>query len=159
MELYNLHVKNIKGESIQLSNYKGKVLLIVNTASKCGLTPQFEQLEQIYTELNTGGFEIFGFPCNQFKEQDSGSNEEIVSFCQLNYGVTFPMFAKIDVNGPNEDPLYTYLKSQKKGIFSSKIKWNFTKFLVNQEGYVVKRYSPQTTPLKIKKDIIDLLSK
>lgn len=158
MSLYDFFARNMYGEEISMKEYKGKVVLVVNTASKCGLTPQFKDLEELYKEYNSKGFEILGFPCNQFANQDSGSNEEINQFCQLNYGVTFSMFEKIDVKGVNTHPLYEYLKNQAKGIFSKEIKWNFTKFLIDSNGRVVKRYAPTTSPSKIKKDIEKLLS-
>lgn len=158
MEIYDISVKDINGENVSLEIYRGKVLLIVNTASKCGFTKQFDGLEELYEKYKDEGFEVLGFPCNQFKEQDPGSNSEIMNFCKLNFGVTFPMFEKIDVNGENESPLYSYLKEQKSGMFGSKIKWNFTKFLVDREGNVIKRFSPQTTPKSIEKDIEELLA-
>lgn len=152
--LYQQTVTNINGEPVSLSQYQDKVLLIVNTASKCGLTPQFEGLEKLYQEHHKQGLEILGFPCNQFANQDPGSEEEIASFCMKNYGVSFPMFAKIDVNGKNTHPLFTYLKSEAKGIAGSQsIKWNFTKFLVGRDGTVIKRFAPKDTPEKIAKDI------
>jgi glutathione peroxidase len=134
------------------------VLLVVNTASKCGFTSQFTGLEVLYTELHEKGLDILGFPCNQFLQQDPGSDSEISEFCSLNYGVTFPMFSKIEVNGDNTHPLYTYLKTEAKGLLGSeKIKWNFTKFLVNREGEVIKRYAPNTEPKDIAADIKALL--
>lgn len=157
MKFYNFSARKMNGQEVNMNEYKDKVVLIVNTASKCGLTPQFKELETMYKEYNSRGLEILGFPCNQFANQDSGSNEEIHEFCQLNYGVTFTMFEKIDVNGENEHPLYKYLKNQTKSIFGTKIKWNFTKFLVDRNGNVVKRYAPTVSPLKIKVDIEDLL--
>ncbi|MDK0636591.1 glutathione peroxidase [Clostridium perfringens] len=158
MEIYDISVKDINGENVSLERYRGKVLLIVNTASKCGFTKQFDGLEELYEKYKDEGFEVLGFPCNQFKEQDPGSNSEIMNFCKLNFGVTFPMFEKIDVNGENGSLLYSYLKEQKSGMFGSKIKWNFTKFLVDREGNVIKRFSPQTTPKSIEKDIEELLA-
>ncbi|WP_455537762.1 glutathione peroxidase [Terrisporobacter sp.] len=157
MKFYDFSATKMNGQEVRMEEYKGKVVLVVNTASKCGLTPQFKDLEQIYQEYKDRGLEILGFPCNQFANQDSGSNEEIHEFCQLNYGVTFTMFEKIDVNGENEHPLYKYLKSQAKGIMGNKIKWNFTKFLIDRDGNVIKRYAPTVSPLKIKKDIEALL--
>lgn len=130
----------------------------MNTASKCGLTPQFEELEQLYKEYKEKGLEILGFPCNQFANQDPGTNEEVHQFCQLNYGVTFTMFEKIDVNGDNAHPLYKFLTSQAKGVLNSRIKWNFTKFLIDTEGNVVKRYAPTVLPSKIKDDIKKLFN-
>lgn len=158
-EFYSYSVKDSKNEDVQLSNYEGKVLVVVNTASKCGFTGQYEQLQQLYDQYNKQGLEIIAFPCNQFGEQEKGSNEEIHEFCQLNYGLSFPVYSKIEVNGPNEAPLYTYLKSQKKGLIGKNIKWNFTKFIIDRKGTVVKRFGPQINPLKMTKDIEKLLSK
>lgn len=157
MKFYNFSARKMNGQEVNMNEYKDKVVLIVNTASKCGLTPQFKELETMYKEYNSRGLEILGFPCNQFANQDSGNNEEIHEFCKLNYGVTFTMFEKIDVNGENAHPLYKYLKNQTKSIFGTKIKWNFTKFLVDRNGNVVKRYAPTVSPLKIKGDIEKLL--
>ena len=157
MGFYDFSAKKINGEEIKMDIFKGKVVLIVNTASKCGLTPQFKDLEELYTTYRDDGFEILGFPCNQFANQESGSDKEIQEFCSLNYGVTFTMFAKIDVNGQQEHPLYKFLKEEKKGFLNSKIKWNFTKFLINREGKVVKRYAPTVKPEKIEADIRKLL--
>ncbi|MGJ7911671.1 glutathione peroxidase [Neobacillus sp. LXY-1] len=153
MNFYDFSAKRINGEEVSMKQYEGKVVLVVNTASKCGLTPQFKELEELYQQYKDRGLEILGFPCNQFANQDSGSNDEIEQFCQLNYGVTFTMFEKIDVNGHNAHPLYKYLKSQTKSILGKDIKWNFTKFLIDAEGNVIKRFSPTTVPLKMKKDI------
>ena len=156
--IYDFEVNTISGKKVPLADYKGKVLLIVNTASKCGFTPQFTGLEALYTELHEEGLDILGFPCNQFLKQDPGSDTEISEFCSLNYGVTFPMFSKIEVNGDNTHPLYKHLKAEAKGLLGSeKIKWNFTKFLVNREGEVVKRYAPNTEPKDIAADIKALL--
>jgi len=135
------------------------VLLIVNTATGCGFTPQYEGLEMLYKKYKDKGFEILDFPCNQFANQAPGTDAEIVSFCQLKYNVSFKQFSKIEVNGENESPLYTYLKSEKKGFLGNNIKWNFTKFLVNKEGQVVERYAPTTTPEAIEDRIIELLTK
>lgn len=157
MGLYDYQVKNMDGNDISLSNYKGKVLLIVNTATGCGFTPQYNGLQELYEKYRSKGFEILDFPCNQFGNQAPGSEEEIQEFCQLRYRITFPQFAKIDVNGENEEPLYTFLKTQQGGLMGTKIKWNFTKFLVNRKGAVVKRYAPATTPRSIEKDIQKLL--
>ncbi|MBM7869039.1 glutathione peroxidase [Clostridium pascui] len=157
MSFYDFSAKGIDGKEVNMNNYKGKVVLIVNTASKCGLTPQFKGLEELYQEYKDSGLEILGFPCNQFANQDSGSNEEIHEFCQLNYGVTFKMFEKIDVNGENAHPLYQYLKNESKGVFSKEIKWNFTKFLIDSNGKIIKRYAPTTSPLKLKSGIEKLL--
>ena len=157
--IYQFEAELLEGEVKQLADYKGKVLLIVNTASKCGFTPQFAGLEKLYEKYKDQGLEILGFPCNQFGGQDPGTNKEIGSFCQRNYGVSFPMFAKVDVNGPTAHPLYQYLTTEAKGILGSQsIKWNFTKFLINQKGQVVKRYAPIVKPEKIAKDIQRLLA-
>ncbi|WP_343346352.1 glutathione peroxidase [Terrisporobacter petrolearius] len=157
MEFYDFKANKMNGQEVSMSDYKGKVVLVVNTASKCGLTPQFEGLEALYKEYKDQGLEILGFPCNQFANQEKGSNEEIHEFCQLNYGVSFTMFEKIDVNGKNAHPLYKYLKNEAKGLLSKEIKWNFTKFLIDSEGNIVKRYAPTVEPLKIKDDIENLL--
>lgn len=157
MNFYDFSAKKINGQDVNMNEYKGKVVLVVNTASNWGLTPQFSQLEELYKTYKNNGFEILGFPCNQFKNQDPGNNNEIHNFCQLNYGVTFNMFEKIDVNGENAHPLYKFLKSETKGFLNDEIKWNFTKFLVNNEGKVIRRYAPTTTPMKIKSDIERLL--
>ncbi len=158
MSIYQFSASNISGQEVSLSDYQGKVILIVNTASKCGFTPQFEGLETLYKELVDDGLVVLGFPCNQFGGQDPGSNGEIEEFCQLNYGVSFPMFSKIDVNGDDAHPLFVYLKENAKGVLGSKaIKWNFTKFLVNKEGEVVKRYGSKDKPSSIAKDIKSLL--
>ncbi|HAX9673752.1 TPA: glutathione peroxidase [Staphylococcus pseudintermedius] len=157
MHLYDIEVPKIDGSTYPLSQYKGDVLLIVNTASECGLTPQFEGLQKLYDTYRDKGFTILGFPSNQFGKQEPGIGKEAATNCQLNYGVTFPMHEKIEVNGDNAHPLYNYLKSQKSGIFGDKIKWNFTKFLVDRDGQVVKRFSPQKTPEHLKQDIEHLL--
>ena len=157
--IYDFQAEMLEGEQKNFSEYQGKVLLIVNTASQCGLTPQFEGLEQLYQDYQSKGLIILGFPCNQFAHQDPLTNEEIGGFCQRNYGVSFPMFAKVDVNGSTAHPLYQYLTAEAKGILGSqKIKWNFTKFLINQEGKVIKRYAPLIKPEKIAKDVQKLLS-
>lgn len=153
MSVYDYSATTIQGEEKPLSNYKGKVLLIVNTASQCGFTPQFGGLQSLYDEYNDDGLEVLGFPCNQFGGQDPGSDEDISSHCQINYGVKFQMFSKIDVKGENTHPLFKYLKSEAKGILSEAIKWNFTKFLVDRDGEVIGRYAPQTKPESLKKDI------
>jgi glutathione peroxidase len=146
------------GEEMPLEDYRGKVLLVVNTASKCGFTPQFAGLEEMYEKYREHGLEILGFPCNQFGKQDPGSNDEITEFCQLNYGVSFPMLAKIEVNGRSADPLYKHLKKAAPGALGTRgIKWNFTKFLINRDGEVLKRFSPATTPAQIEKEIKQLL--
>lgn len=157
MEIYDFKVLDSKGNEVSLSQYKGKVLLIVNTATGCGFTPQYEGLEKLYEEYRDKGFEILDFPCNQFGRQAPGSDSEIQEFCTLRYHTTFPRFKKINVNGKDEIPLYKWLKEQKGGIFGSAIKWNFTKFLVDREGKVVTRYSPTTPPSKIEKRISELL--
>ena len=157
MKFYDFKAKKINGQEVEMKDYEGKVVLIVNTASKCGFTPQFAELENLYKEYKDSGLEILGFPCNQFAKQDSGSNEEIHSICQLNYGVSFNMFEKIEVNGKNAHPLYRFLKDQQGGIMGSDIKWNFTKFLIDRDGNVVKRYAPIVKPSKIESDIKDLL--
>ncbi|MGB7418392.1 MAG: glutathione peroxidase [Erythrobacter sp.] len=147
-----------RGEKLDLSEKKGSVLLIVNTASKCGFTPQYDGLERLYQNYQQRGLEILAFPCNQFGAQEPGDADEIAGFCKRNYGVSFPLMEKIDVNGPKAAPLYAWLKSEKKGLMgSTSIKWNFTKFLINREGEVVKRYGPQDTPASIGKDIEKLL--
>jgi glutathione peroxidase len=156
--IYDFTVKDIHGKSVKLDKYKGKPLLIVNTASKCGFTPQYKGLEALYEKLHGKGLEILGFPCNQFGEQEPGSEAEIEQFCELNYGVTFPMFSKIDVNGDKAAPLYKYLKKEKPGLMGSEaIKWNFTKFLVDRNGKVLERYAPNTEPAAIAGDIEKLL--
>lgn len=146
---YNFTAKSLQGKDVSMEIYKEKTILIVNTASKCGLTPQFEGLEKLYQQYKDKNFVILGFPCNQFANQEPGDEKSISEGCVLNYGVTFPMFEKIDVNGENTHPIYQYLKKEKKGWFGSKIKWNFTKFLVDKNGKVIKRFSPTTTPEKI----------
>jgi len=156
-ELYNINVLDNKGETVSLSEYKGKVLLIVNTATGCGFTPQYKGLEEMYREYKDKGFEILDFPCNQFAGQAPGDDKAINEFCTLKYDTTFRRFKKIDVNGKNEDPLYTYLKSQKGGVFGRKIKWNFSKFLVDREGNVVERFSPTAKPEKIKDKVAKYL--
>ena len=157
MSIYDFVMKDVDGNQVSLADYKGKVLLIVNTATGCGFTPQYEGLEKLYQQYKDQGFEILDFPCNQFGNQASGTEKEIVSFCQLNYNVTFKQFAKIEVNGANEAPLYTYLKKQKGGLLGSAIKWNFTKFLVDREGNVVDRFGSVETPEKLEKSIKALL--
>ncbi|TLS36594.1 glutathione peroxidase [Pseudalkalibacillus caeni] len=157
MSVYDYSAKKILGEEKPLSDYEGKVLVIVNTASKCGFTPQMDGLQELYDKYNDKGLEILSFPCNQFGKQDPGSNEEIQEFCSLNYGVSFPMFAKVDVNGEDAHPLFQYLTKESPGILSEKIKWNFTKFLVNREGEVVKRFAPMTAPEKMEEEIQKLL--
>ena len=152
--VYDFEALQINGKSVSLSDYKGKVMLIVNTASACGFTPQFAGLEALHKTYAREGLAVLGFPCNQFGAQDAGSNDEIAEFCQLNYGVSFPMMAKIDVNGANANPLYRWLSAEAPGLLGSKsIKWNFTKFLVDKEGHVLKRYAPTDTPASLALDI------
>lgn len=152
--IYDFEALQMNGQSVPLSQYRGKVLLIVNTASACGFTPQFGGLEELHKEYANQGLVVLGFPCNQFGSQDPGSNDEIASFCQLNYGVSFPMMAKIDVNGANASPLYKWLSAEAPGLLGSKaIKWNFTKFLVGKDGKVIRRYAPQDAPRKLAGDI------
>lgn len=159
MEIYQHNVTLNNGEQTSLEQYKGKVLLIVNTASKCGFTPQYEGLEALYKKHNGAGFEILGFPCDQFGHQEPGSDDDIAQFCSLNFGVTFPLFKKTEVNGPNANPLFVELKNKAPGLLGSKrIKWNFTKFLVNAEGKVLKRYAPTAKPADIEADILKLLN-
>jgi glutathione peroxidase len=157
MSVYEFKAETINGKEISLSEYEGKVLLIVNTASKCGFTSQLEGLQKLYDTYNQQGLEILGFPCNQFNSQDPGSNEEIAEFCQLNYGVTFPMFSKVDVKGKNAHPLFSYLTEEAKGLLTKQIKWNFTKFLVGKDGQVIDRFAPQTKPEELEKAIQDAL--
>jgi len=160
MSIYDFNVKNIDGKSISMSEYKGKVLLIVNVASKCGFTPQYEGLEKLYDEHKNDSFMVLGFPSNQFMSQEPGSNKEIKFFCQKTYEVEFDMFAKVDVNGDNTEPLYKFLKKEKGGfLWMDSIKWNFTKFLVDKEGNVIKRYGSSTKPAEINEDIKKLLNK
>jgi glutathione peroxidase len=150
---YELEVQKLTGEATPLEDYRGKVLLVVNTASKCGLTPQFTGLQELHESYAEQGLSVLGFPCNQFADQEPGDAEQIGEFCQSNYGVTFPMFDKVDVNGPQAHPLFAWLKSQKGGMLGSSIKWNFTKFLVGRDGRVIKRYGPKTEPRAIAADI------
>jgi len=157
-ELYDINVKDNNLNDVEMSEYKGKILLIVNVASKCGFTPQYKDLESLYKKYKDQGLEVLGFPCNQFGAQEPGSNEEIQSFCQLNYNVTFKLFDKIDVNGPKTSPLFKHLKNQSPGILGTEgIKWNFTKFLVNKDGEVVKRFSPKDTEAVIEAQLVKSL--
>lgn len=152
--VYDFDALQINGKSVPLSKFKGQVMLIVNTASACGFTPQFAGLEELHQSYGKKGLAVLGFPCNQFGAQDAGSNGEIAEFCQLNYGVSFPMMAKIDVNGPQAHPLYQWLAAEAPGLLGSKaIKWNFTKFLVGKDGRVLKRYAPTDTPASMARDI------
>jgi len=148
---YSFKAISLKGDEVGMDTYKGKTILVVNTASKCGLTPQFEGLENLYRKYSEKGLVILGFPCNQFANQEPGDEKSIAEGCVVNYGVTFPMFSKIDVNGDNAHPIYKYLKKELKGTFGSSIKWNFTKFLIDKNGRPVKRFSPRTKPEKIDK--------
>jgi len=152
--VYDFSAKSIDGKNRKLSDYEGKVLLVVNTASKCGFTPQYKGLEEVYKKYKDKGFSVLGFPSNQFGEQEPGPDSEIAEFCEMNFGVTFPLFSKVDVNGEQAHPLYKYLTSEKKGLLGSEaIKWNFTKFLVGKDGKVIDRYAPTTKPQDIERDI------
>ncbi|MEJ6021243.1 glutathione peroxidase [Ramlibacter sp. PS4R-6] len=152
--IYDFEAQQIDGKTVPLSKFKGKPMLIVNTASACGYTPQFAGLEELHKAYGGKGLVVLGFPCNQFGSQDPGSNEEISSFCQVNYGVSFPMMAKIDVNGSGAHPLYQWLTKEAPGVLgTTSIKWNFTKFLVGKDGEVIKRFGPQDEPKSLKKDI------
>ena len=157
MTIYDFKVKDNKGNIVELNQFKDKVLLIVNTATGCGFTPQYDGLQNLYEKYKDKGFEILDFPCNQFGNQAPGTEEEIASFCYARFGITFKQFAKIDVNGKNSEPLYKFLKSQKGGLLGNDVKWNFTKFLVDKNGKVVKRFSSTITPEKIEKYIEGLL--
>jgi glutathione peroxidase len=157
--IYDFTVEDADGKSVSLLQYKGKVLLIVNVASKCGFTPQYEGLQKLYSEFHDKGFEILGFPCNQFAGQEKGTNEEIQQFCKMNYGVTFQVFSKINVNGKDSHPLYKYLRSQEGTRLGSQIKWNFTKFLFGQDGTFVKRFEPNFTPEQLSPIVEGLLRK
>ncbi len=157
MGLYNIQVKDMKRADFSLKAFEGKVLLIVNTATGCGFTPQYDGLEKLYLKYKAKGFEVLDFPCNQFAGQAPEEIEAIDSFCTLKYNTTFPRFAKIEVNGANESPLYTFLKKEKSGLLGESIKWNFTKFLINRKGEVVKRYASSVVPADIAKDIEKLL--
>lgn len=155
--VYDFKVKKTNGEDLSLKEYEGKPLIIVNTASKCGLTPQFKGLQELYEKYNDKDLEILGFPCDQFNNQEYDNIEKTTQFCQVNYGVKFPIFAKIDVNGTNAEPLFTFLKKQKSGLLSKRIKWNFTKFLVDRHGQVVERYGPTIQPSRMEADLAKLL--
>ncbi|NTV89708.1 MAG: glutathione peroxidase [Clostridiales bacterium] len=158
MKIYDFTVKDMDGNPVSMKEYEGKVLLIVNTATGCGFTPQYEGLEKLYADHRDKGFEILDFPCNQFANQAPGTEKEIKHFCEAQFGTEFKMFAKINVNGENEEPLYTFLKKEKGGFLNSNIKWNFTKFLVDRKGNVVKRFSPAEKPEDIENDIIEQLN-
>jgi glutathione peroxidase len=150
---YQFTARSLQGKEISMETYKGKVVLVVNTASKCGLTPQYEGLENLYEKYKDQGLVILGFPCNQFGNQEPGTEKEISEGCLINYGVSFPMFSKTEVNGENAHPIYKYLKNRLPGIFGKNIKWNFAKFLIDRNGIPVKRFSPTTIPEKLVKDI------
>ncbi|MCH2477785.1 MAG: glutathione peroxidase [Gammaproteobacteria bacterium] len=156
--IYDFDCKNAQGDTVSLSDYKNKVLLIVNTASKCGFTPQYEGLNNLHLKYSDEDFSVLGFPCNQFGKQEPGTNQEIQEFCSINFQIKFPVFGKIDVKGPSADPLYQHLTEEKPGLLGSKnIKWNFTKFLVDQNGNVIARFAPKTKPEDIEKEINALL--
>ena len=156
--IYDFSVTDISGKPVKLDRYKGRAVLIVNTSSKCGYTPQYKGLEALYAKYHAKGLEVLGFPCNQFGAQEPGDAKEIAQFCAINYGVTFPLFAKVDVNGDNAAPLWKYLKAEKPGLLGSEgIKWNFTKFLVDREGRVIARFAPKDTPESIAADIEKVL--
>ena len=155
--IYDFKAKNLRGQDVPLADYQGKVLLIVNTASKCGFTPQYEGLQSLYAKHEAQGFSVLAFPCNQFGAQEPGDAAEIANFCSLTYDVTFPVMAKIDVNGSDADPVFKYLKEEKTGLLGSGIKWNFTKFLVDRDGKVVSRHAPTTKPEQLRKEIEELL--
>lgn len=159
MNLYDFTVLDINKKEVKLEAFKGKVVVVVNTASKCGLTPQYEGLEKLYQEFQKDGLEILGFPCNQFMGQEPGTNEDIQAFCSLNYGVTFPLFDKIKVNGKDANPLFKWLTKQQRGLLKGRVKWNFTKFLINANGEYVKRFEPTVTPAEMREDILELLKK
>ncbi len=157
MSFYDLKTKTASGKEIDFNEFKDHPVLIINTATQCGLTPQFSGLEQIHQEFKDKGLKVLGFPCNQFMGQEPLSNDEMENICQLNHGVTFPLTEKVDVNGKNTDPVFKYLKKEKGGLLGSKIKWNFTKFLIDKDGNVVKRYAPTTKPEAIVPDIKKVL--
>lgn len=157
MKFYDFEAVKMNGQKVSMEEYKGKVIIIVNTASKCGFTPQLEGLEELYKKYGEQGLVILGFPCNQFAKQDPGTNKEISEFCLINYGVSFPMFEKIDVNGENAHPLFQYLKQEAHGTLGNGVKWNFTKFLVDRDGKVVGRFAPMTKPESMEKAIQRLL--
>ena len=158
MNFHELSFKTPQGKTINMSDYKGKPVLIVNTATKCGLAPQFEGLEKLHQAYQDKGLVVLGFPCNQFKNQEPESNDSMEQSCQINFGVTFQLTEKVDVNGSDTHPVFQYLKQNLKGLFGNNIKWNFTKFLIGPDGTPYKRYAPTTKPLKIEKDILKLLS-
>lgn len=155
--IYDISIMNNKGDEIDFSQFKGKVLLIVNTASKCGFTPQYKGLEELYRKHKDNGLVVIGFPCDQFGHQEPGDDAEIATFCELNFGVTFPLMKKTDVNGDNASPVFKYLKDKTGGLFGKKIKWNFTKFLVSRDGRKIKRFSPIRSPASLEDKIISML--
>lgn len=155
--IYDFTAKGNKGEDIDFSQFKGKVLLIVNTASKCGFTPQYKGLEELHKKYKDLGLVIIGFPCDQFGHQEPGNDKEIASFCELNFGVSFQLMAKADVNGENASPIFKFLKNKTKGLFGKRIKWNFTKFLISKDGTVIKRFSPLKSPVSIEQNIKEML--
>lgn len=157
--VYDFTAKNNKGKDMDFTQFKGKVLLIINTASKCGFTPQYKGLEELYKKYKDQGLAVIGFPCDQFGHQEPGSNEEIASFCEMNYGVSFPIMEKIEVNGKKASPIFKYLKSKAGGLFGSRIKWNFTKFLISRDGQTIKRFSPIKNPKSLEKYIEKMLNK
>lgn len=157
--IYDFTAKNNKGKDMDFTQFKGKVLLIINTASKCGFTPQYKGLEELYKKYKDQGLAVIGFPCDQFGHQEPGSNEEIASFCEMNYGVSFPIMEKIEVNGKNASPIFKYLKSKAGGLFGSRVKWNFTKFLISRDGQTIKRFSPIKNPKSLEKYIEKMLNK
>ncbi|SFJ45236.1 glutathione peroxidase [Thermoflavimicrobium dichotomicum] len=157
MSIYSFRAKTMTGEEKSLSDYQGKVVLIVNTASKCGFTPQYKELQELYQKYQDQGFVVLAFPSDQFMNQEFADDQEIQQFCQVNFGITFPLFSKVKVKGKDAHPLFQYLTQQAPGVLTKSIKWNFTKFLINKEGQVVKRYSPATKPTEIEKDIVALL--
>jgi glutathione peroxidase len=156
--LSDFHATTLAGSDQSLAAYAGDVVLVVNTASKCGFTPQYAGLEELYAAHKDEGFVVLGFPCNQFGSQEPGGEDEIGEFCQVNYGVSFPMFAKVDVNGDDAHPLYGWLKDSKSGLLGGRIKWNFTKFLIGRDGTVIERYAPQTKPEDLEKDVVAALA-
>ncbi|GAA5026339.1 glutathione peroxidase [Marivirga lumbricoides] len=159
MNFYDFEAQKLNGNKVDMSEYKGKTVVVVNTASKCGLTPQYEGLEKLYQKYKEKDLVILGFPCNQFANQEAGTSDEIQEFCQVNYGVSFPMFEKVDVNGKDAHPLFKFLKSKlSRGFFGSRIKWNFTKFVIDKNGNPVKRFSPTTKPEKMEKTILETLN-
>jgi glutathione peroxidase len=157
MDFYNLEAQKLNGTTVKMDEYKGKTIVVVNTASKCGLTPQYEGLEKLYQKHREEGLVILGFPCNQFANQEPGDADDIQEFCEVNYGVSFPMFAKVEVNGEGTHPVFKYLKSELNGLFGKKIKWNFTKFVIDKNGKPVKRFAPVTKPEKMESTIKKLL--